>query len=85
MLIQILEKVFKNAQKKVISKTSLTNMSKSVKSAITVTFLIITFFCTTGVGQLIEADNGVGVQQSVCRRMYVHSCLIVNKDNIATI
>ncbi len=38
------EKVVKNAPKKVISKTSLTNMSKSEKVHIYVTFLLITFF-----------------------------------------
>jgi hypothetical protein len=39
-----LNEFLKNAPKKVISKTSFTNMSKSGKVHIFVTFLIITFF-----------------------------------------
>jgi hypothetical protein len=40
------EKLLKNAQKKIISKISLTNMSKSAKKLlISVTFLLITFWC----------------------------------------
>jgi hypothetical protein len=47
MLIQIRLKSFKKIhQKKVISKTSLTNMSKSGKVLLFVTFLPITFFGT---------------------------------------
>ncbi len=38
------EKVVKKCTKKVISKTSLTNMSKSEKGHFYVTFLLITFF-----------------------------------------
>jgi hypothetical protein len=38
------EKVFKKLTKKVISKTSLANMSKSEKVHIFVTFLLIKFF-----------------------------------------
>ena len=38
------KKLLKNTPKKVISKTSLTNMSKSEKVHISVTFLLITFF-----------------------------------------
>ncbi len=42
---EAVEKLVKKMhQKKVISKTSLTNMSKSEKVKISVTFLLITFF-----------------------------------------
>jgi hypothetical protein len=39
-----LKKLLKNAPKKVISKTSLTNLSKSEKVPFSVKFLLITFF-----------------------------------------
>jgi phosphoenolpyruvate carboxylase len=41
--LKSVEKVFYKCTKKVISKTSLTNMSKSGKVHISVTFLLITF------------------------------------------
>jgi hypothetical protein len=41
LISNLLKKLLKNAHKKVISKTSLTNMSKS---EISITFLLITFF-----------------------------------------
>ncbi len=44
LILNPLKKLWKNAQKKDISKTSLTNMSKSEKSAFSVRFLLITFF-----------------------------------------
>jgi hypothetical protein len=43
LISNLLKKLLKNAPKKIIRKTSLTNMSKSEKVHISVTFLLITF------------------------------------------
>ncbi len=67
MLISNPLKSFKKMHKKVISKTSLTNKSKSEKVHIFVTFLLITIFGYT----FQDFFNGFGISVKFCVFLYL--------------